>query len=114
MLRRTAGKGIGECGAVQLSTSLWDRTIPSDVLSGYVSWMKSSSGVAERGVGPVEMLSNLVVGGSLKKEGGLLGKVRDIPKNSEKCCFFFNCMKQNACDHKPPKRFVLPAGRGVA
>ena len=36
------------------------------------------------------------------------GKARVIPKNSEKCSFIMNCMKQNASDCRPPPKFVLP------
>ena len=111
----TVGKGIGECGAVKLSKSLWDRTLPSDLLSAYVKRMKSSAGVGEiTGVGVVKMLSSLVEGGSLKRRGGALGKVRVIPKNLEKCNFTLNCMKHNACDHKTPEATCAPAGGVVA
>ena len=57
------------------------------------------------------MLDSLVDGGSLRrvpKSMGALGKARVIPKNSEKCSFIMNCMKQNASDCRPPPKFVLP------
>ena len=57
------------------------------------------------------MLESLVEGGSLRrvpKSMGASGKARVIPKNSEKCGFIMNCMKQNASDCRPPPRFVLP------
>ena len=56
------------------------------------------------------MLESLVEGGSLHrvpKSIAASGKARLIPKNSEKCSFIMNCMKQNASD-RPPPRFVLP------
>ena len=57
------------------------------------------------------MLESLVEGGSLRRvpqSMGASGKARVIPKNSEKCSFIMNCMKQNASDCCPPPKFVLP------
>ena len=39
---------------------------------------------------------------------GASGKASVIPKNSEKCSFIMNCVKQNASDRRPPPKFVLP------
>ena len=58
-----------------------------------------------KGVGVTEMLESLVEGGSLRRVPrslGASGKARVIPKNSEKCSFIMNCMKQNASDCRPP------------
>ena len=63
-----------------------------------------------KGVGVTEMLESLVEGGSLRRVSqslGASGKARVIPKNSEKCGFIMNCMKQNASDCRPPPKFVL-------
>ena len=107
-----AGRGIGECGRVQLSESLWRRAVPDDLLGKYREWMKDTRGVGDsKGVGVAEMLESLVEGGSLcrvPKSMGASGKAHVIPKNSEKCSFIMNCMKQNASDCRPPPRFVLP------
>ena len=106
------GRGIGECGRVQLSESLWRRVVPDDLWEKYRKWMKTTGGVGDsKGVGVAEMLESLVEGGSLRRVPKLMGasgKARVIPKNSEKCSFIMNCMKQNASDCRPPPRFVLP------
>ena len=39
-----AGKGIGECGRVQLSESLWRRAVPDDLLDKYPNWLKETGG----------------------------------------------------------------------
>ena len=39
-----AGKGIGECGRVQLSESLWSRAVPDDLLDKYRSWLNETGG----------------------------------------------------------------------
>ena len=70
---KTTGKGIGECGALRLSKSLWHRAVPSDLLDRSLGWMKASGGrgVGEsKAVGLVEMLGSLVEGGSLKRRCG--------------------------------------------
>ena len=108
-----AGRGIGECGRVQLSESLWSRAVPDDLLEKYREWLKETGGVVgdSKGVGVAEMLESLVEGGSLRRVPrslGAFGKARVIPKNSEKCIFIMNCMKQNASDCHPPPKFVLP------
>ena len=101
-----AGRGIGECGRVQLSELLWRRAVPDDLLEKYREWMKATGGVGDsKGVGVAEMLESPVEGGSLRrvpKSMGASGKARVIPKNSEKCSFIMNCMKQNASDCRPP------------
>ena len=106
------GRGIGECGRVQLSESLWRRAVPDDLLQKYREWMRTAGGVGDsKGVGVAEMLQSMVEGGSLRrvpKSMGASGKARVIPKNNEKCGFLMNCMKQNAFDCRPPPRFVLP------
>ena len=107
-----AGKGIGECGRVQLSESLWSRAVPDDLLDKYRNWLKETEGVGDsKGVGVAEMLESLLEGGSLRRVSqslGASGKARVIPKNSEKCSFIMNCMKQNASDCRPPPKLVLP------
>ena len=40
-----AGRGIGECGRVQLDESLWRRGVPDDLLEKYRQWMKTFGGV---------------------------------------------------------------------
>ena len=57
-----------------------------------------------------EMLESLVEGGlcRVSQSLGASGKAHVIPKNSEKCSFIMNCMKQNAFDCRPPPKFVLP------
>ena len=74
--------------------------------------MNGTGGVGDsKGVGVVEMLESRVEGGSLRqvpKSMGVSGKARVIPKNSEKCSFIMNCMKQNASNCRPPPRFVMP------
>ena len=40
-----AGKGIGECGRVQLSESLWSRAVPDDLLDKYRNWLKETGGL---------------------------------------------------------------------
>ena len=37
-----AGRGIGECGRVQLSESLWRRAVPDDSLEKYRKWLKDT------------------------------------------------------------------------
>ena len=108
-----AGKGIGECGRVQLSESLWSRAVPDDLLHKYRHWLKETGGGVgdSKGVGVAEMLESLVEGGSLRRVSqslGASGKARVIPNNSEKCSLIMNCMKQNASDCRPPPKFVLP------
>ena len=39
-----AGRGIGECGRVQLSESLWSRAVPDDLLEKYREWLKETGG----------------------------------------------------------------------
>ena len=39
-----AGRGIGECGRVQLSESLWRRAVPDDLLNKYREWMRTTGG----------------------------------------------------------------------
>ena len=79
-----AGRGIGECGRVQLSESMWRRAVPDDLLEKYRQSMKSTGGVGDiQGVGVAEMLESLVEGGSLRrvpKSMGASGKARVIPK----------------------------------
>ena len=107
-----AGKGIGECGRVKHSESLWSRAVPDDLLDKYRNWLKKTGGVGDsKGVGVAEMLESLVEGASLRRVSqslGASGKARVIPKNTEKCSFIMNCMKQNASDYRPPPKFVLP------
>ena len=58
-----------------------------------------------------EMLESLPEGGSLRRVPrslGASGKARVIPKNSEKCSFIMNCMKQDASDCRLAPKFVLP------
>ena len=38
------GRGIGECGRVQLSDSLWRRAVPDHLLEKYREWMKATGG----------------------------------------------------------------------
>ena len=62
------------------------------------------------------MLESLVEGGSLRRVSqslGASGKAHVIPKNSEKCSFIMNCMKQNASVCRPPPKFVLPQLEGL-
>ena len=107
-----AGKGIGECGRVQLNASLWSTAVPDNLLDKYQNWLKETGVVGDsKGVGVAEMLESLVEGGSLRQVSeslGASGKARVIPKNSEKCSFIMNCMKQNASDWRLPPKFVLP------
>ena len=42
-----AGRGIGECGRVQLSESLWSRDEPDDLLEKYREWLKERGGGLE-------------------------------------------------------------------
>ena len=108
-----AGRGIGECGRVQLTESLWSRAVPDDLLEKCREWLKETGGGGvgdSTGVGVTEMLESLVEGGSLRRVPlslGASGKARVIPKNSEKFSIM-NCMKQNASDCRPPPKFVLP------
>ena len=110
-----AGRGIGACGRVQLSESLWRRAVPDDPLEKYGTWLKETRWVGDsKGVGVAEMLQSLVEGCSLRRVPrslGASGKARVIPKNSERCSFTMNCMKQNASDCRPPPKFVLPSWR---
>ena len=112
-----AGRGIGECGRVQLSESLWRRAVPDDLLEKYREWMKDTGGVGDsKGVGVAEMLESLVEGGSLRRvpqSMGASGKARVIPENSEKCSFIMNCMKQNASDCRPPPQVCAAPAGGV-
>ena len=39
-----AGRGIGECGRVQLSESPWSRAVPGDLLEKYREWLKETGG----------------------------------------------------------------------
>ena len=39
-----AGKGIGECGRVQLSESLWSSAMPDNLLDKYRNWLKETGG----------------------------------------------------------------------
>ena len=88
--------------------------MPDDLLDKYRNWLKETGGGGvgdSKGAGVTEMLESLVEGGSLRRVSQSLGasvKARVIPKNSEKCSFIMNCMKQNASDCRPPPKFVLP------
>ena len=84
--------------------------MPDDLLDKY--WLKETGrGVGDnKQVGVAEMLESLVEGGSLRRVSqslGVSGKALVIPKNSEKCSFIMNSMKQNASDCRPPPKFVL-------
>ena len=39
-----AGRGIGECGRVQLTETLWRRAVPDDLLEEYREWLKDRGG----------------------------------------------------------------------
>ena len=63
------------------------------------------------GVGVQEMLKALVRNGALRKHENVReasGKAQVRPKNSEKCVFILNCVKQNACDSRQPRGFQWP------
>ena len=78
--------------------------------------VKGDRGVGDsKGVGVTEMLESLVDGGSLRRVTGSLGasgKARVIPKNSEKCRFIMNCMKQNAAFGLSPSTQICAALAG--
>ena len=40
-----AGRGIGECGRVQLSESPWSRAVPDDLLDKNRNWLKETGGL---------------------------------------------------------------------
>ena len=88
-----AAKGIGACGNVELSRSLWDVAVPWNLLPKYKHWLRDSGGVGESsGVGLPEMLQSLVAEGCLVQGGGgSVARYRKMRKNSlSQCVFFFD------------------------
>ena len=66
-----AAKGIGACGIMELSGSLWDRAVPQDLLPQYKHWLRKSGRVGESSVvGLPETLRSLVAEGCLVQGGG--------------------------------------------
>ena len=63
-----AGSGIGECGRVQLTESLWRRAVPDDVMEKYREWLKDMGGWGQQRSGSDILHCRLVSLSSVLKD----------------------------------------------
>ena len=107
-----AARGLGQVGNMPTAESLWSRCVPGYLRDRYRRWRQETHGVgASDGLGVREILDTLVRDGAPRKQESVReasGKAHVRPKNSEKCAFILNCVKQNACDDRKPSGFQLP------